>query len=112
MLPGYGSDPRTIDKLMDGVNKHCDDLHSWLAPYTPHHPHYIYVTLDQPTTLGMIRFWVRTWPVWALARLCVDRLTSVGWLVCPWLLASRTTTNRAFMLSAGRGTWKLRWIMC
>ncbi len=30
----YGSDPRTVDKLFDGRNHTCDDLHAWLAPYT------------------------------------------------------------------------------
>ena len=33
MLPEYGNDPRTIDKLMDGHNFTCDDLHAWLAPF-------------------------------------------------------------------------------
>eukprot|EP00898_Chlorokybus_atmophyticus_P004718 jgi/Chlat1/5247/Chrsp33S00385 len=56
-LPEYGSDPRTIDKLVDGVNQTCDDLHVWLAPYTAGSPHYIFIDLDHFTTLGMLRFW-------------------------------------------------------
>ena len=35
VLEGYGSDPRTVDNLMDGVNCTCDDLNVWLAPFTP-----------------------------------------------------------------------------
>ena len=27
ILPGYGTDPRTVDKLLDGVHLTCDDLH-------------------------------------------------------------------------------------
>ncbi len=34
ILPGYGNDPRTVDKLLDGVNRTCDDLHMWLTPFT------------------------------------------------------------------------------
>jgi hypothetical protein len=30
----YKNDPRTVDKLLDGVNRTCDDLHMWLAPFT------------------------------------------------------------------------------
>ena len=33
ILPGYGEDPRTIDKLVDGNYFTRDDLHVWLAPY-------------------------------------------------------------------------------
>ena len=32
----YKNDPRTVDKLLDGVNRTCDDLHMWLAPFTRH----------------------------------------------------------------------------
>eukprot|EP00741_Cyanophora_paradoxa_P012206 tig00020603_g11793.t1 len=57
VLPGYGDDPRTVDKLFDGVNRTCDDFHMWLAPFTPGRPHLIYVDMDAPATLSMIRFW-------------------------------------------------------
>lgn len=26
---------RTVDKLVDGINKTTDDLHMWLCPFTP-----------------------------------------------------------------------------
>lgn len=32
-LPEYGTDPRTVDKLFDGVNLTRDDLHVWLSPF-------------------------------------------------------------------------------
>jgi hypothetical protein len=35
VLPGYGGDPRVVANLLDGVNNTCDDLHVWLAPFTP-----------------------------------------------------------------------------
>ncbi|GAQ84262.1 hypothetical protein KFL_001820150 [Klebsormidium nitens] len=57
ILSGYGSDPRTVDKLLDGVNWTCDDLHHWLAPFTPGEAVSIHVSLDDVTTLGMIRVW-------------------------------------------------------
>ncbi|KAI9991768.1 hypothetical protein PInf_017129 [Phytophthora infestans] len=30
---GYIGDPRTLDKLVDGVATTCDDTHMWLVPY-------------------------------------------------------------------------------
>lgn len=35
VLPEYDRDPRTCDKLVDGHYLTCDDLHMWLAPFTP-----------------------------------------------------------------------------
>ena len=35
VLPEYGSDPRVVSNLLDGVNWTCDDMHVWLAPFTP-----------------------------------------------------------------------------
>lgn len=55
-LPGHNEDPRTVDKLVDGICATCDELHHWLAPRAPDgHPNRI--TLHLPTTLalGMIR---------------------------------------------------------
>ncbi len=42
ILPGYGKDPRTCDKIMDGVYLTCDDLHVWLAPFTKGKVKYIF----------------------------------------------------------------------
>lgn len=41
ILPGYGSDPRTVEKLVDGHYYTNDDLHVWLAPFTPGEDHTI-----------------------------------------------------------------------
>lgn len=57
ILPGYGNDPRTVDNLLDGVNRTCDDLHMWLAPFTPHKKHVVTITFDQTVPLAMIRVW-------------------------------------------------------
>jgi len=57
ILPSYGNDPRTIDKLVDGVNRTCDDLHVWLTPYTSGRHHYIFIDLGASETLAMIRIW-------------------------------------------------------
>ena len=35
-LDGIKGDPRTPEKLLDGVNNTTDDTHMWLAPFT--HP--------------------------------------------------------------------------
>jgi hypothetical protein len=57
ILPGYGSDPRTADKLLDGVNWTCDDLHVWLAPFTEGQSHVITIDLGETKTLAMLRVW-------------------------------------------------------
>jgi hypothetical protein len=57
ILPGYGTDPRTIDKLLDGVNWTCDDLHVWLAPFTAGQEHSITIDLGEGKALSMMRVW-------------------------------------------------------
>lgn len=34
LLMGYGTDPRTVDKLVDGTYFTNDDFHAWLTPFT------------------------------------------------------------------------------
>ena len=57
VLEEYSNDPRTVDKLLDGINFTCDDLHSWLAPFTEGSSHLITVTFDTDVTLSMLRIW-------------------------------------------------------
>ena len=57
VLDGYGSDPRTVDNLMDGVNCTCDDLNVWLAPFTEGKPNEVAIDLGQETELSMLRIW-------------------------------------------------------
>jgi hypothetical protein len=57
VLEEYGSDPRTIDKLVDGTHLTCDDMHSWLAPFTQGASHFIYIDLMADVTVAMIRIW-------------------------------------------------------
>lgn len=57
ILPGYGTDPRTIDKLLDGVNWTCDDLHVWLAPFNKGQVNTIQIDLQAIMTISIIRIW-------------------------------------------------------
>ncbi|OQR96676.1 hypothetical protein ACHHYP_13821 [Achlya hypogyna] len=59
VLPEYAAsaDPRVADNLVDGVNYTCDDLHMWLAPFTPGQRHAVTLQLAAPTTLAMLRIW-------------------------------------------------------
>lgn len=41
ILPGYGNDPRTVEKLIDGTFFTWDDFHVWLAPFTQGNDHLI-----------------------------------------------------------------------
>ncbi|KAK3907893.1 Katanin-interacting protein [Frankliniella fusca] len=57
ILPEYNGDPRVVRNLVDGVNRTRDDLHLWLAPFTPGAHHYIYVEFSAPYTIAMLRIW-------------------------------------------------------
>ncbi|XP_078096139.1 katanin-interacting protein [Mustelus asterias] len=57
ILPAYGKDPRVISNLIDGVNRTQDDMHLWLAPFTPGRFHLIYIDFVNPCHLAMIRIW-------------------------------------------------------
>ena len=57
VLPGYGSDPRTIEKLVDGQYFTNDDLHVWLTPFTSGEDHVISINLGKFTKISMIRIW-------------------------------------------------------
>uniref|UniRef100_A0A8C3RRX3 KIAA0556 n=1 Tax=Chelydra serpentina TaxID=8475 RepID=A0A8C3RRX3_CHESE len=57
ILPAYGKDPRVITNLTDGVNRTQDDMHLWLAPFTPGKPHLIYIDFVNPCQVAMIRIW-------------------------------------------------------
>ncbi|XP_051789759.1 katanin-interacting protein [Erpetoichthys calabaricus] len=57
ILPAYGKDPRVINNLIDGVNRTQDDMHLWLAPFTPGRLHVISVDFESPCQVAMIRIW-------------------------------------------------------
>ncbi|XP_048408317.2 katanin-interacting protein isoform X2 [Stegostoma tigrinum] len=57
ILPAYGKDPRVVSNLIDGVNRTQDDMHLWLAPFTPGRPHLIYIDFVNYCHLAMIRIW-------------------------------------------------------
>ncbi|XP_044538576.1 katanin-interacting protein-like [Gracilinanus agilis] len=57
ILPVYGKDPRVVTNLTDGVHRTQDDMHLWLAPFTPGKSHYIYIDFVQPCQVAMIRVW-------------------------------------------------------
>ncbi|XP_073503904.1 katanin-interacting protein isoform X2 [Phyllobates terribilis] len=57
ILPAYGKDPRVVINLIDGVNKTQDDMHVWLAPFTPGKTHFISSDFACPCNVAMIRIW-------------------------------------------------------
>ena len=57
ILPGYNNDPRTVDKLVDKHWFTKDDLHVWLAPFTPGKEHKIQIDFPKFITISMIRIW-------------------------------------------------------
>lgn len=57
LLTGYGNDPRTVDKLVDGVNFTTDDFHAWMTPFTQGEDHTISIDLGRVMNVSMIRIW-------------------------------------------------------
>ena len=57
ILPGYGEDPRTVDKLVDGHYFTNDDLHVWLTPFTLGEEHTISIDLGEKKYISLIRVW-------------------------------------------------------
>ncbi|KAM6423791.1 katanin-interacting protein isoform 3-T4 [Liasis olivaceus] len=57
ILPAYGRDPRIVTNLLDGVNRTQDDMHLWLAPFTPGKSHCVCLHFAKPCEVAMIRIW-------------------------------------------------------
>ncbi|XP_014650074.1 PREDICTED: uncharacterized protein KIAA0556 homolog isoform X2 [Ceratotherium simum simum] len=57
ILPAYGRDPRVVTNLIDGVNRTQDDMHVWLAPFTPGKSHSISIDFTHPCQVALIRIW-------------------------------------------------------
>ncbi|NXU40502.1 K0556 protein, partial [Drymodes brunneopygia] len=57
ILPAYGNDPRVVTNLIDGVNRTQDDMHLWLAPFTPGKPHFVFIDFVSSCQVAMIRIW-------------------------------------------------------
>lgn len=51
-------EPRTVNNLINGINRTRDDANLWLTPYSNGHHHYIYVIFEYTITVAMIRIWV------------------------------------------------------
>ncbi|XP_055994774.1 katanin-interacting protein [Sorex fumeus] len=57
ILPAYGRDPRVVANLVDGVNRTQDDMHVWLAPFTPGRAHSVALEFARPCQVALIRVW-------------------------------------------------------
>ncbi|KAK5601205.1 hypothetical protein CRENBAI_002762 [Crenichthys baileyi] len=57
ILPAYGKDPRVVTNLIDGINRTQDDMHLWLAPFTPGRSHTIFLNFAASHQIAMIRVW-------------------------------------------------------
>ena len=49
LLMGYGTDPRTVDKLVDSNYFTQDDFHAWMTPFTLGEDHSITIELPSST---------------------------------------------------------------
>ncbi|XP_056152996.1 katanin-interacting protein [Lampris incognitus] len=57
ILPAYNKDPRVVANLIDGINRTQDDMHLWLAPFTPGRSHMVFLDFGAPCQVAMIRVW-------------------------------------------------------
>ncbi|XP_060028722.1 katanin-interacting protein isoform X2 [Erinaceus europaeus] len=57
VLPAYGRDPRVAANLVDGVHHTQDDMHVWLAPFTPGHAHTVTLDFERPCHVALVRVW-------------------------------------------------------
>ncbi|KAG8432891.1 hypothetical protein GDO86_017231 [Hymenochirus boettgeri] len=57
ILPAYGRDPRVVSNIIDGVNRTQDDMHLWLAPFTPGKLNIINMDFENSCRLAMVRIW-------------------------------------------------------
>lgn len=57
ILPAYGKDPRVVTNLINGVNRTQDDMHLWLAPFTPGRSHTVFLDFGTSYQVAMIRVW-------------------------------------------------------
>ncbi|XP_029139173.1 protein KIAA0556 homolog [Protobothrops mucrosquamatus] len=57
ILAAYGKDPRIVTNLLDGVNRTQDDMHLWLAPFTPGKSHCVCLDFAKSCEVAMIRIW-------------------------------------------------------
>jgi hypothetical protein len=57
VLPGVSNDPRVVTNLLDGVNRTCDDLHVWLAPFSQGKRHVVVVNFTREVVLSLLRVW-------------------------------------------------------
>ncbi|XP_053410642.1 katanin-interacting protein isoform X2 [Nycticebus coucang] len=57
ILPANEKDPRVVTNLIDGVNRTQDDMHVWLAPFTPGRSYSISIHFRHPCHVALIRIW-------------------------------------------------------
>ncbi|XP_043231543.1 katanin-interacting protein-like [Amphibalanus amphitrite] len=57
VLDEYSGDPRVVSNLTDGVYRTRDDMHLWLAPFTPGGDHLVNVRFAHTSQLAMLRIW-------------------------------------------------------
>ena len=89
-----------VANLLDGVNHTKDDLHMWLAPFTPSHPHIITISFSSPTSLAMIRVWVSY----------SHHLWNGVIIYLSLSLYLRTTTSLGSIPTVEYGTWRCGWM--
>ena len=56
-IQGYSSDPRTPDKLINGVNQTTNDVNMWLIPFSKHIEAYIQITLPERQEILSLNIW-------------------------------------------------------
>ncbi|XP_071797253.1 katanin-interacting protein-like isoform X3 [Asterias amurensis] len=56
-LPGYGTDDRTLDKLINGANVTTSDEHMWLIPFAEGEDHLVMIDFGREVQTSGLRIW-------------------------------------------------------
>ena len=56
-VQGYQQDPRTVDKLINGVNLTTQDKNMWLIPYVYGNDHKLTIDFKEDRIVSGIRIW-------------------------------------------------------
>ncbi len=56
-MHGLSSDPRTVDKLLNGINLTTSDKNMWLVPYTAGTDHLLTIDFFESRIVSGLRIW-------------------------------------------------------
>lgn len=56
-IQGHSNDPRTLDKLLNGLNQTTEDVNMWLIPFVKNSEPYLHITLTEKQEICGLKIW-------------------------------------------------------